>query len=263
MQLRIYYGDRVHYLCTKATSGEVRKVMNEMAQVVGAMLQRLEVDLAQDEVAVALQAFNLAAWEGSNSHDFLRNQLRKLCLVLKLDPKDVAPSFVAHAKVLATIRRTAVARKYCVDNRVLWSWVLCPAWKAKHASHVALTPSCDFLVRFFLSIGHAQRAEDLKHGRPAYLATKPLLGGLREETPVAERKLVSMHAAHRPVKVVLTYQRYTKLQVLTPTPGFVALPPVDCANADVVVVENVADIDSVRSQHLVWVPFDFNFAFPL
>lgn len=114
-----------------------------------------------------------------------------------------------------------------------------------------------------LSIGHAQRAEDLKHGRPAYLATKPLLGGLREETPVAERKLVSMHAAHRPVKVVLTYQRYTKLQALTPTPGFVVLPPVDCANADVVVVENVADIDSVRSQHLVWAPFDFNFAFPL
>jgi len=152
MRLRIYYGDRVHYLCTKATSGEVRKVMNEMAQVVGAMLQRLEVDLAQDEVAVALQAFNLAAWEGSNSHDSLRKQMRKLCLVLKLDPKDVVPSFVVHAKVLATIRQTAVARKYCVDNRVLWSWVLCPAWKAKHASHVALTPSCDFLVRFFLSL---------------------------------------------------------------------------------------------------------------
>ena len=88
------------------------------------MLQRLEVDLAQDEVAVALQAFNLAAWEGSNSHDSLRKQLRKLCLVLKLDPKDVVPSFVVHAKVLATIRQTAVARKYCVDNRVLWSWVL-------------------------------------------------------------------------------------------------------------------------------------------
>ena len=151
-RLRIYYGDRVHYLCTKATSAEVRKVMNEMAQVVGAMLQRLEVDLAQDEVAVALQAFNLAAWEGSNSHDALRLQLRKLCLVLQLDPKDVVPSFVAHAKVLATIRRTAVAKKYCVDNRVLWSWALCPVWKAKHASNVALTPSCDFLVRFFLSL---------------------------------------------------------------------------------------------------------------
>ena len=119
------------------------------------------------------------------------------------------------------------------------------------------------LTSLLTSIGHAQRAEDLKHGRPAYLATKPLLGGLREETPVAERKLVSMHAAHRPVKVVLTYQRYTKLQALTPTPGFIVLPPVECANADVFVAENVADIDSVRSQHLVWVPFDFNFAFPL
>ena len=65
---RIYYGDRVHYLCTSASVADIRVVMNDISHVVQAMLKRLRADLLQDDVAVALHAFDLLAWESSNNH---------------------------------------------------------------------------------------------------------------------------------------------------------------------------------------------------
>ena len=44
-ELRIFYGNKVHYLCTKAGVGEVRQIMGSMSHVVEAMLERLRVDL--------------------------------------------------------------------------------------------------------------------------------------------------------------------------------------------------------------------------
>ncbi|CAE7399260.1 ngoBIM [Symbiodinium sp. CCMP2592] len=81
---RIFYGNRVHYLCTKAGISDVRQIMGTMAHVVEAMLERLRVDLTEDEIAVALQVFNLRLWQETNRQQELVDSTRKLCDMLKL-----------------------------------------------------------------------------------------------------------------------------------------------------------------------------------
>ncbi|CAE7220504.1 MPK1 [Symbiodinium sp. CCMP2592] len=80
----IFYGNRVHYLCTKAGISDVRQIMGTMAHVVEAMLERLRVDLTEDEIAVALQVFNLRLWQETNRQQELVDSTRKLCDMLKL-----------------------------------------------------------------------------------------------------------------------------------------------------------------------------------
>ncbi|CAE7431728.1 Cdkl4 [Symbiodinium sp. CCMP2592] len=80
----IFYGNRVHYLCTKAGISDVRQIMGTMAHVVEAMLERLRVDLTEDEIAVALQVFHLRLWQETNRQQELVDSTRKLCDMLKL-----------------------------------------------------------------------------------------------------------------------------------------------------------------------------------
>ncbi|CAE7761892.1 MPK1 [Symbiodinium sp. CCMP2592] len=89
---RIFYGNRVHYLCTKAGISDVRQIMGTMAHVVEAMLERLRVDLTEDEIAVALQVFNLRLWQETNRQQELVDSTRKLCDMLKLSHGEIAKS---------------------------------------------------------------------------------------------------------------------------------------------------------------------------
>ncbi|CAE7746104.1 lsk1, partial [Symbiodinium sp. CCMP2592] len=88
----IFYGNRVHYLCTKAGISDVRQIMGTMAHVVEAMLERLRVDLTEDEIAVALQVFNLRLWQETNRQQELVDSTRKLCDMLKLSHGEIAKS---------------------------------------------------------------------------------------------------------------------------------------------------------------------------
>ncbi|CAE6915014.1 unnamed protein product [Symbiodinium sp. CCMP2592] len=89
---QIFYGNRVHYLCTKAGISDVRQIMGTMAHVVEAMLERLRVDLTEDEIAVALQVFNLRLWQETNRQQELVDSTRKLCDMLKLSHGEIAKS---------------------------------------------------------------------------------------------------------------------------------------------------------------------------
>jgi len=73
----------MHYLATRASAQEIRVIMGQMSSVVEAMLDRLKVELATDEFAVALEAFNISAWSSEPNHDQLSSHFRALCKLLK------------------------------------------------------------------------------------------------------------------------------------------------------------------------------------
>ena len=52
------------------------------------------------------------------------------------------------------------------------------------------------------------------------------------------------------MKIVPIYSCYSSAPRLEATPGFVVLPPLKACDADIVVVEKLSDVDSVRSDHL-------------
>lgn len=59
-----------------------------------------------------------------------------------------------------------------------------------------------------------------------------------------------MVGARRPVKILPLYQRYTALPGLTTAPGFIEVGLRAYAEADVFVLEQLSDIDTVRNEHL-------------
>ena len=151
---RICYGSRVHYLCTKASIPEVRRIMSEMGAVVKAMLQRVQADLAADEVAVALQVFNVSSWGRSDAQHLrsLLGHLKKLCKVLGLDPKPIVPVIAAAGPKLASLVQAAQNQKWPVNNRIAWSWVLQPAWRAQHMPRSPWVPECEQLLCFYIGV---------------------------------------------------------------------------------------------------------------
>ena len=146
--LRIYYGDRVHYLMTKASASEIRPIMD-------AMLKRVRVDLCGDEVASALQAFDLKGWEdgNTNTHVALCGSFTRLAAMLGCQsPRDVGSMLSKAARVLLPVFKTACARNLDVDNRRAWSWYCQPVFRSRYAPKVRWSDEADMLVGFYLSL---------------------------------------------------------------------------------------------------------------
>ena len=153
--MRIYYGDRVHYMATKASASEIRGIMDAIASVTEVMLKRIRVDLAGDETALSLQAFNLQNWDDAtvNNQVMQTNHLLKLADLLGCTSvRSTASSVSLMARALAPLFKTAVARKLAVDNRKAWSWTLHPAWRARYCPKITWSDQCDLLVGFYLSL---------------------------------------------------------------------------------------------------------------
>ena len=150
--IRIYYGDRVHYLCTKASAPEIRKIMDSMCQVVQAMLKRVHADLAEDEIAVSLQAFNLETWQKQNQHRMLKSCFLKLCKLFGGEDRNAVHSLAAAAKVLAQVFQASKRHDVDVTNRIAWSWVLCPRWRSLYMSKTPWSPQCQQVVEFYIAL---------------------------------------------------------------------------------------------------------------
>ena len=153
--LRIYYGDRVHYLMTKASASEIRPIMDAMAEVTDAMLKRVRVDLTGDEVASALQAFHLKGWDdgNTNTHARLCGQFNKLAAMLGCQsPRDVGSMLAKAARVLLPVFKTAQTRNLDIGNRKAWSWYCQPAFRAHYAPKARWSDDADMLVGFYLSL---------------------------------------------------------------------------------------------------------------
>ena len=152
LKARIYYGNRVHYLSTKATAPEIRKIMDSMCLVVQTMLKRLQADLAEDEIAIALQAFNVESWQQRNRRQMLKQYFQRLCKALRVGDRSTASSLAAVAQTLARVFEAAKKQALEVTNRIGWSWALDSRWRNKYLPRLAWTPECQQLVEFYLSL---------------------------------------------------------------------------------------------------------------
>ena len=150
--VRIYYGEKVHYLCTKSGVTDIRLAMTEMQQVVSLMLDRLEADLVTDEVAVSMSAFQVLAWLDRSKEDMLRKHVAVLGKALKLS-RDVSRDFAYVAKSLANLMQTCKTQQMIVSQKVVWSWVLVPQWRSKFLPKlVELPKGLEALIFFYLSV---------------------------------------------------------------------------------------------------------------
>eukprot|EP00435_Cladocopium_sp_Y103_P033050 s3667_g8.t1 len=126
--------------------------MTEMQQVVRLMLDRLEVDLATDEVAVSMCAFQVLPWLDRSKENMLRKHVAVLAKVFKMT-RDVSKDFAHAAKTLANLVQTCKMQQINVTHKVAWSWVLVPQWRSKFLSKfVELPKDLEMLIVFFLSI---------------------------------------------------------------------------------------------------------------
>lgn len=121
-----------------------------MSLVVQAMLKRVEIDLAEDEIGLALQGFHLECWQATNNHAALKAHLKRLCAILGLP--NAGSLLAAAAKKIAQVFEAAKARGLGVDNRKAWTWALHPLWRVKYAPNMAWNVDCDFVVQFYLSL---------------------------------------------------------------------------------------------------------------
>ena len=154
----------MHYLCTKTGVEEVKQIMGTMSHVVEAMLERLRVDLVEDEIAVALQVFNLPLWQDTARRQALLDAGRKLCAMLRLSPTTAAV-LGQLARVLHPLLQAAKSQQPDLGNKHAWSWSLRPAWRARHAHKIPWTEDCHALIGFFLSlkINTTTLERDLEH----------------------------------------------------------------------------------------------------
>ena len=67
------------------------RVMEQMSDVVKAMLKRVKVDLSGDEVGLALQTFSAQLWGDARRRSELRTHAATLCKLLKLQSRTVVP----------------------------------------------------------------------------------------------------------------------------------------------------------------------------
>ena len=154
LSLRIYYGNRVHYLCTKAGVDEIKSTMCEMRAVVEAMLDRVKVDLLHDEIAAALKAFDLELWKDRQMQKDLFEAAKTLIKALGLH-EGAAVDLVKVSKRLRGLLDTCQKQKLNVTNRQAWSWPLHPSWRARFlAPPFAFKNEGDFLniVAFYLCL---------------------------------------------------------------------------------------------------------------
>ena len=126
--------------------------MTEMQQVVGLMLDRLEVDLATDEVAASMCAFQVLTWLDRSKENMLRKHVAVLGKAFKMT-RDVSRDFAHAAKTMASLVQTCKTQQINVTNRVAWSWVLVPQWRSRFLSKfIELPKELETLIVFYLSI---------------------------------------------------------------------------------------------------------------
>eukprot|EP00435_Cladocopium_sp_Y103_P012894 s4114_g3.t1 len=209
-----------------------------MSLVVQAMLKRVEIDLAEDEIGLAFQGFHLECWQATNHHASLKAHLKRLCAILGVP--NAGSLLAAAAKKIAQVFAVAKGRGFGVDNRKAWTWALHPSWRVKYAPNMALHADCELVVQFYLSLkintttlerdlgellaqlhaksfgcgilgedsGHAEAAGERLAGRNPYVPTAPVLTGLRAPEQRLPTKICVMVGNHRPVKLLPIYQRY-------------------------------------------------------
>ena len=127
--------------------------MDEMAHVVDAMLRRVRVDLATDEVATCLEAFDIPSWEAVHRRGALKAKLKHLCSVVGIQAADgVSQALADTAKALCPIVQAARQHKLEVSNRQAWSWALWPQWRGQHTPKLKWKIECHLLLGFYLSL---------------------------------------------------------------------------------------------------------------
>jgi hypothetical protein len=126
--------------------------MTEMQQVVRLMLDRLEADLATDEVSLSMAAFQVLAWLSRSKENMLRKHVAVLGKALKLS-RDVSRDFAYVAKTLANLMQTCKTQQMSISQKVVWSWVLVPQWRSKFLPKlVGLPKDLETLIFFYLSV---------------------------------------------------------------------------------------------------------------
>ncbi|CAJ1448590.1 unnamed protein product [Effrenium voratum] len=125
----IYYGNRVHFLSTKAAVQDIRNIMSQLSDIVHAMLERLKVDLLEDEV-----------------------KCKKLCKLLGVSSSGVLSGLRAIVGVILPLLAAAKQQGLQVTNKAAWSWPLHSSWRAKYAPRLTLSADCELAISFYLSI---------------------------------------------------------------------------------------------------------------
>lgn len=151
----IFYGSKVHYLCTAAQAQEVRAIMVEMGNIVQDMLDRLQVDLAGDEVVQLLAIFNLTGWgvDAAKTKKLI-SLAERLSEVLGFNKQQVVQDFYKCAKMLRKLQEAAHANKLELTNRSAWSLVLIPEWRCKFFSNMSFKhpDALAGMVSFYLTL---------------------------------------------------------------------------------------------------------------
>ena len=126
--------------------------MAEMCEVVQLMLDRLDVDLSGDEVTAALATFHLPTWADASSRQDLQQKAGLLLRVLGFKAS-LQAEFGRVAIILSGHVLAAKRQGLDVGNKVAWSWLLRPCWRAKHMPKQAVLPQgVETVICFYLSI---------------------------------------------------------------------------------------------------------------
>ena len=153
-KLRIYFGKKVHYLCTRAGVQDIRAIMSEMGNVVTDMLDRVQVDLTEDMIAMCLEVFNVRLWADKPKASAFQVRLQALAKVLHLNP-GVCGDFAAVARLLRKVVQAASANKLQTSNRQVWSWFLCSEWRLRFmppSCHIKFMVDMEKLIGFYLAL---------------------------------------------------------------------------------------------------------------
>ncbi|CAJ1351267.1 unnamed protein product, partial [Effrenium voratum] len=150
---RIWYGNKVHYICTRASVADIRGIMAQLSDVTQAMLHRLDVDLLGDEISSCLRIFDVPLWRKAERRGDLQSACFKLCSILGLPHPRTVVAFVSSAAQALLPQLDAAATQHLhVPNKLAWTWALIPAWRAKHtAGRLGATRECEQLVAFYLA----------------------------------------------------------------------------------------------------------------
>lgn len=183
----IPYGDKLHFLHTRTTPAKVKEALQDMANVVQAMNERLIVDLQNRELGNCMEIFALNAWiyAFSNSadkelHDVALAALANLGLdhpcrqegandasgtvahmsglvcqlgaALRLEASMCKTDFVAVVRALLPDYTHAAARSPVIlDYRAVWSLVLDPKWRCQRGLQLQSKVGIELLISFYLS----------------------------------------------------------------------------------------------------------------
>ena len=100
--------------------------------------------------------------------------------------------------------------------------------------------------------GHRATAERRASGSNAYTVTDPRLGGLRTEQRADQgQTFLQRLLLQRPVKVCPVYRLYSDTAPLESNRRFQVLPLHSYADADIVVLDRLSDVDTKRNHELV------------